>query len=309
MIDVSVIVVSYNTVNLTRAALASLYQQTPGLSMEVLVVDNASSDGSPEMVRAEFPKATLIASDENLGFARGNNLAGARATGEYLLLLNPDTVVLDHAVERLVQFARARPEAGIWGGRTLYGDKSLNPTSCWGHQTPWSVFCRAAGLSSIFPGSALFNSEAYGGWKRDMEREVDIVCGCFFLIRREMWEKLGGFDAAFFMYGEEADLCLRARRAGCRPRMTPNATIIHYGGASERVREDKLVRLLTAKALLVRKHWPGWLAGYGVAMLKCWSWSRGFGARLVDRRGNRRESCAAWRAAWRRRAEWAPGSA
>src|SRR5690606_35725860 len=126
------------------------------------------------------------------------------------------------------------------------------------------VFCVATGLSSLFRGSSLFNPEGYGGWKRDTVREVDIVSGCFFLIRRELWERLGGFDPAFFMYGEEADLCLRARKLGARPMVTPEATIVHYGGASERVRADKMVRLLQAKALLIRRHWGPVAARSGV---------------------------------------------
>jgi GT2 family glycosyltransferase len=306
---VSVIVVSYNTRELTREALRSLLEQTRREPTEVLVVDNASSDGSAEMIRAEFPGLTLMALDKNIGFAAANNLAAERAGGEYLLLLNPDTVVLDRAVERLLEFARSRPEAGIWGGRTLFADRTLNPTSCWARQTPWSLFCRASGLSTVFKGSGVFDSEGYGGWKRDSQREVDIVTGCFFLIRREMWTRLGGFDPAFFMYGEEADLCLRARKLGVRPMVTPDATIVHYGGASEKVREDKLVRLLRAKAMLIRRHWPAWQVGYGVLMLELWSFSRGLGARVLSFNKKYRESGAAWRGAWRRRAEWAQGGA
>jgi GT2 family glycosyltransferase len=302
---VSVIIVSYNTRELTREAVRSLLEQTPGLAIETLAVDNASSDGSAEMIRGEFPQVTLVGLEKNIGFAAANNLAAKQAVGEYLLLLNPDTVVLDRAVERLVEFARSKPDAGIWGGRTLFPDRTLNPTSCWSRQTPWSLFCRASGLSTIFKGSRLFDTEGYGGWRRDSERAVDVVTGCFFLIKRELWDRLGGFDPAFFMYGEEADLCLRARRLGVRPMITPTATIVHYGGASEKVREDKLVRLLKAKALLIRRHWPAWQVGYGVLMLECWAWSRGLAAKvLVNKR--HKESGAAWWGAWRRRAEWAP---
>lgn len=302
---VSVIIVSYNTRELTRQAIASLIEQTPDLPMEVLVVDNASTDGSAAMIREAFPGVALTALDENIGFAAANNLAAKSAVGEYLLLLNPDTIVLDRAVERLVEFARSTPEAGIWGGRTLNADRTLNPTSCWARQTPWSLFCRGTGLSTLFKGSKIFDSESYGGWARDTVRQVDIVTGCFFLIRRETWNGLGGFDPAFFMYGEEADLCLRAAKRGLRPVVTPEATIVHYGGASEKVREDKLVRLLKAKALLIRRHWPAWQAGYGVLMLECWSWSRGAAARVLAFSKKHRDAGAAWRGAWRRRAEWA----
>ena len=113
----------------------------------------------------------------------------------------------------------------------------------------WNLFCRAVGLTGLFPQSRLFNAEAYGGWKRDTEREVDIVTGCFFLIEHRFWDTLGGFDPLFFMYGEEADLCLRARPLGARPRITPDARIVHYGGASERVRAEQIIRVSLRQSL------------------------------------------------------------
>src|SRR5690606_2943956 len=117
---------------------------------------------------------------------------------------------------------------------------SLNPTSCWGRSTPWSEFCHAVGLSAAFRGSRLLNPEGLGSWRRDSVREVDIVTGCFLLLPRALWERLGGFHPDFFMYGEEADLCLRARRLGVRPIITPEATIVHYGGRSENKRIQKM---------------------------------------------------------------------
>ena len=192
----------------------------------------------------------------------------------WLLLLNPDTVVLDGALDKLMAFRRAHPEAGIWGGRTVFADGSLNPASCWRRQTLWSLFCRASGLAAVFRRSDLFNPEAYGGWPRDTVREVDIVTGCLFLIARETWDRLGGFDPVFVMYGEEADLCLRARQIGLRPVITPDAVIIHYGGASEKVRADKLVRLLRAKAELVKRHFAPGTRAPGLALLAAWPASR-----------------------------------
>ena len=149
-------------------------------------------------------------------------------------------MVLDGAIDRLLDFAKAQPEARIWGGRTFFGDMALNPTSCWRRMSLWNIFCRTTGLTRIFPKSGLFNSESFGGWDRSSERQVDIVSGCFFLMRRADWQAMGGFDDRFVMYGEEADLCLRAARTlGARPRVTPLARLIHYGGASEKVAADK----------------------------------------------------------------------
>lgn len=307
--DLSVLIVSYNTRELTLACLRSLYAETHGLGFEVIVADNASSDGSAPAIAAEFPTVRLIARQDNLGFARANNLAAEHATGEYLLLLNPDTVVLDGAVRKLVAFARSRPGAGIWGGRTLFADRSLNPTSCWARPTPWSMFCLGTGLASVFRRSRLFDPESLGPWARDTVREVDIVTGCFLLISAERWRELRGFDPVFFMYGEEADLCLRARELGCRPAISPEATIIHYGGASEHVRADKMARLLSAKATLIRRHWPPASRWFGLSMLWAWGATRAAATGCLATFAPRRFSPHAevWRTVWRRRSEWLPG--
>ena len=302
--DISVLIISYNTRDLTLACLESVFAQTRA-EMEVIVLDNDSSDGSAQAIADRFPQVRLIRSTENLGFAQGNNVAAQQATGRYLLLLNPDTLVLDGAIDKLVAFAKTRPDADIFGGRTLFPDGSLNPASCWRRATPWSVSCVALGFTSLFPRSSLFAPESYGGWRRDSVREVDIVSGCFFLIRRTAWDELGGFDPAFFMYGEEADLCLRARRMGYRCLICPDATIVHYGGASEKVRADKMIRLFTAKAELFRRHWrAGWVP-FGVAMLRVWALTRLAASRAIAMvRPTRDESYLIWRDIWTRRHEF-----
>lgn len=251
--DISIVVVSYNTREMTLACLRSIGEQTPCTPYELIVVDNGSSDGSADAIAAEFPDLQLIRLAENIGFARANNLAASRARGERLLLLNPDTVVIDHAIDHLVAFADSRPSAEIWGGRTLFGDRSLNPTSCWAQMTVWSLFCRAIGLTALFPRSELFNPEAYGDWQRDSIREVGIVTGCLLLIEKRLWDELEGFQSHYFMYGEEADLCLRARAEGASPVLTPDATIIHHGSASDT--GDKAVSVAAARMTLIREHW------------------------------------------------------
>lgn len=306
---VSVLVISYNTREMTLDCLRSLRDQTD-TPHEVIVVDNNSQDGSAEAIAAEFPEIDLVARPDNLGFAGGNNLAATRARGTYILLLNPDTVVLDHAIDRLVAFAERRPEAGIWGGRTVFADLSLNPDCCWQRMTLWNTFCRTSGLTAIFRGSTFFNAEAYGDWQRDSERAVDIVQGSFFLIRRAFWNELGGFDPKFFMYGEEADLCLRARTRGARPRMTPEATIIHYGGASDTVRSDKMVKLLAGKMGLINRHFPAWQKPLGRALYTAYPLSRMIATcTLGAATGNSgtRESAASWTEIWRRRRDWQKG--
>ncbi len=306
--ELAIIVVSYNTREMTLACLRSIFDQTETRA-RVIVVDNASSDGSAEAVSHAFPQAELIALNENIGFARANNLAAEGAREDLLLLINPDTVVLDGAIDKLVAFARTREAAGIWGGRTVFADGRLNPASCWSRVTPWSVSCRVLGLTRMMPCVTLFNPEGLGGWRRDTVRSVDIVSGCFFLIRREVWSRLDGFDASYFMYGEEADLCLRARAIGCRPVVTPEATIVHHGGASERYRSEKAVRLLAAKITLIRRHWPVWTRWYGVGAYATWAWARAMADSLRSTISRSETNRDGWRSVWSRRHEWRAGYA
>lgn len=310
MVELSILIVSYNTREMTLACLHSIYEQAISPDFEIILVDNASEDGSAAAVRETFPQVRLMEEAENHGFARANNLAARHAQGEYLLLLNPDTLVLDHALDKLMAFACEKPGAGIWGGRTLFADGSLNPTSCWRRPTLWNLFARVSGLALVFPGSAIFNSEAYGGWQRDSVRRVDIVTGCLFLIRREIWEQLRGFSPDFFMYGEEADLCLRARALNCVPMTTPEATIVHYGGASERVRAGKVIKLFTAKVELIKRYWPLWQQAAGIGLLATWALTRYAGYEIFTRLSptpQRREAADAWREVWQRRSAWLRG--
>lgn len=310
-LKLSIIIISYNTKQLTLECIKSVLDQTTDTSYELIVIDNNSPDQSAEAIQQQFPHINLIASKENLGFAKANNLAAEKASGEYILLLNPDTVVLDKAIDKLVHFAAVNPHAGIWGGRTLYGDKSLNPTSCWQKMTLWNVFCRTSGLTGIFPASEFFNSESYGKWKRDTVREVDIVTGCFLLITTELWNSLKGFDPAFFMYGEEADLCLRAEKLGAKPIVTPDATIIHYGGASEAIQSDKMVRLLKGKVSLIKRHWSPMTAPLGTLLFMLWPLTRSLALKIISKflpgKTGLKDRAQTWGEIWKRRKEWRSG--
>ncbi len=304
----TVIVVSYNTRDLTLAALRTLFATTYRTPIQVLVLDNASSDGSADAVAATFPQVTLIRSPENLGFARANNEVAAKTATEFLLLLNPDTECHKGAVDNLMAFAQDHPQAGIWGGRTVFPDGSLNIGSCWQRITPWSVFCLAVGLTAAFPRSDLFNTEAMGSWKRGTIREVDIVSGCFFLIRSDLWTRLGGFDLRYFMYGEEADLCLRARRLGSRPMITPDAEIMHLAGAASSNRAGQRVMVTKARVTLIRDHWPGWQVPLGIGLMWLWGALRFAAAQVLAPGGERgRARAAYWAEIWAKRSDWLRG--
>ena len=303
--ELSILIISFNTRDVLLDCLASLeHLRTREAQYEILVVDNASTDGSAEAVEERFPHVKLFRLAKNIGFAAANNLAATRAEGRYLLLLNPDTVVEEGAIERALTFA-GEHEPVIVGGRTFFGDGTLNRTSCHGWPTLWSVTCQGLGLSTLFRRSGLFNPEGLGRWKRDSVRSVPVVTGCFLLVRRDHWEMLGGFDEDFFMYGEETDLCMRAARAGIGRLICPEARLVHYGGASERVRADKMVRLFSAKAMLYRKHWGPVGAAYGVAMLRFWAWNRMVGHLLLGCVGRGPGRDSSWGEIWNRRSEFA----
>ena len=308
----SIIIVSYNTKDLTCACLASVYEQTTAINYEVIVLDNNSMDGSANAIETQFPQVKLIKSAENLGFAEGNNVCAKQAQGDYLLLLNPDTVILNKAIEKLAHFSLNHPSAGIWGGVTLFGDKSLNPTCCWKKMGVWSLVCCAVGLAKTFPNNPFFNPEPYGGWKRDAIKQVDIVSGCFFLIKQTLWQEMAGFDKRFFMYGEEADLCLRVAKLGYSPMITPDAEIIHYGGASETVASDKLIKLLRAKMQLIRNHWENpFYAKFGVFLLALWPFSRYCAFKLLSfihpTNNSTQEMKTTWEKVWQTRQQWLKG--
>lgn len=307
--EVSILIVSYNTRELTLAAIDAVVRETQ-VPHEIIVVDNNSSDGSADAIAAHPGRPRLIALQENIGFGRANNVAARSARAGHLLLLNPDTVALYHAIDCLLAFARKHPHAMIWGGRTIFADGSLNASSCWQRITLWNLFCRTSGLAALRRSSALFNPEAYGGWQRDTVREVDIVSGCFLMVKRTMWRELGGFDPTFYMYGEEADFCLRAQAKGARPLITPKATIIHYGGASERTRAGKMEKLLAAKMSLIARHVPRWQQPLARMLLKTWPLTRLLAMSIIARLSSSRlpaEDAATWREVWRCRGRWQVG--
>lgn len=304
--DLSVLIVSYNTRAKTLACLGSIRRETRGLEYEVRVLDNGSRDGSAEAIRAAFPEVRLEALDENLGFGRGVNRLARGARGEYLLLLNPDTEVRDGALQALLAVARERPEPAIHGGRTLRSDGSPDADCAWGRATLWSTFCNAVGLAGLFPRSAWLSPEAVGGRLGPGEREVDIVSGCFFLVPRALWNELGGFDPAFFVYGEEADFCLRARERGYRAWSTSRASVLHHGAASESSLAGKQVKLLEAKRRLMDLHWSPARARLGGRLLELHAGLRALGFSLLALARPARFGARArdWREVWSRRTEW-----
>lgn len=306
---VSVVVVSYRTPDLLVACLRSLLSTTADMSVEVVVVDNASGDATVGMLRSEFAGCgiDLVESPENLGFARAVNLGASRSNGDWVLLLNPDTVVHPGAIQALLGFALRHPEGGLYGGRTLTPDGSLDPSSCWGAPSLWSLTCFATGLSTFAKGNRFLDPESLGSWKRDSAREVGVVTGCLLLVPRALWDSLGGLDERFFMYGEDADLAMRARAAGKQPMITPDAVITHASGASSATRADKMSLVMQGKATLALTHWTGWRQAYARAALVAGVGLRAGLDRASSAVGRGSESDRPWVGVWRARSDWASG--
>ena len=305
-LDLTVIIVSYNTRQLTLKCLETLYENTVSTKFRTVVFDNDSRDGTVEAILRDFPQVEVVAHQENIGFARANNLAAASVRTDWILLLNPDTEVYEGAIDNLLEFSRNHPTAGITGGRTFFPDGSLNPLSCQGRITVWSSFCKATGLSMIFPSSALFNSEAYGGWRRDSVREVDIIVGCFLMVRRSLWVELEGFDLRYFMYGEDSDLSLRASKLGYRPAICPDAEIMHLVGASSKVKWRKQVMVAKSRTTLVHDHWNASLVPIGVSLIWAWAATRTVWAYLTStlRGGSGNDRLQYWTNIWQCRNDW-----
>jgi len=250
----SIILVNWNTREILRNCLQSIYTYTVGLPFEVFVVDNGSSDGSAQMVRENYPQVILIANSDNKGFAAANNQALALAKGDYVLLLNSDTYLIDNSLLKAVEFAERHPEAGMIGCRVLNADGALQPT-CFQYPSLLNLFLGAFYLPKLFPKSRFFGRERMTWWKRDDLREVEVITGCFLLVRAEVIRQIGFLDESFFMYGEETDWCYRACQAGWKLLFTPEARIVHLGGASSRQnRPEMMLQLRGSILLFIKKH-------------------------------------------------------
>lgn len=253
-VDVSIVIVNWNTRDILRDCLRTIYEQTRRVDFEVLVVDNASQDGSAQMVRSDYPRAVLLANETNVGYAAANNQGIRAARGRYVLVLNSDTLILDGAIDRMVEFADGHPRAGVLGCRVRNPDGTLQPT-CFMFPSVFNSFLAAFYLNKLFPRSRLFGREAMSWWDRSDVRAVQVVTGCFMLIRREALDEVGLMDERFFMYAEETDWCYRFGKAGWQVMFTPVAEIVHLGGQSTAQRsEEMLVQLRLSILRFVRKN-------------------------------------------------------
>jgi len=254
----SIVIVNYNVRYFLEQCLLSVRRATEKLDTEIFVVDNASSDGSVEMVQQKFPFVKLIASTTNVGFSKANNQAIEIATGEYIILLNPDTVVAEDTFEKCIAFMDTHKNAGALGVRMIDGKGNFLPESKRGLPTPAVAFYKTFGLSKLFPKSKTFGKYHLGFLNENETDEVDVLSGAFMFIRKSVLDKAGLLDEKFFMYGEDIDLSYRVIKAGYKNFYFPETTIIHYKGESTKKGSLNYVKVFyNAMLIFARKHFSG----------------------------------------------------
>lgn len=264
MLDLLVVIVNYNARDLLRDCLRSLFQSQGNFSFAVVVVDNASSDGSQAMVGEEFSQVQLVENQKNLGYSRGNNQGLKQKKAGYYLLLNPDTVLPPLALRGMLDFMEAHPQAGIAGPKLILADGSLDLACRRSFPTPQVSFYRMVGLSRLFPQSRRFARYNLTYLDPEAVSEVDSVVGAFMLIRKEVLEQIGYLDEDFFLYGEDLDLAYRAKTQGWKVFYNPQVVVRHYKRQSTRLNPHQAqYEFYRAMWLFYRKHYqkttPYWL--------------------------------------------------
>ena len=269
MIDLSVIIVNYNVRQFVLQTLHSVYQsQLDALSIEVIVIDNNSSDGSIEAIREYFPQTKVIANNNNPGFSKANNQGIEISKGEYVLLLNPDTVLEETTLAMSVARMKTESDIGALGVKMIDGTGTFLPESKRSFPTPWNSLTKLLGLSSLFSGSKMMGGYNLTYLNENKTHDIDVLCGAFMLMRRSALDKSGLLDEDFFMYGEDIDLSYRIKKAGYRILYYPETQIIHYKGESTKKSSVNYVKVFyNAMIIYVKKHYRGGIASLFVLML------------------------------------------
>ena len=270
MIDVSIIIVSWNTREFLLQCLQSIVETSKDCTYDITVVDNNSSDGSVEAVEKNFPAVKVIQTGANLGFAKANNIGIKESSGRYLCLVNSDVELLPDCVDKLVRYLDGEPRVGLAGPQVLYEDRSVQP-SVNRFPTLWHELCTALALDGLFPRSSLFNRRYWEYWANDEVRDVEVLAGCFWLARREALDTVGLLDEHFFFYGEDVDWCLRFHRAGWRVVFYPPAMAIHYFARSSSRDPGRFwVQGQMSRLVFWRKHYglPGYLTCLTILALR-----------------------------------------
>lgn len=254
--NLSIIIVNYNTKELTRQTLQSIYKYNHNLDFEVIVVDNNSTDDSVDMIKEEFQQVLLIRNQDNLGFSRANNIGIKKAKGKYILLLNSDTVIMEDTLEVMFNFMESNPNVGAAGCKVVLPDGSLDKACKRSFPTPQNALYNALKLDKLFPHNKKFGEYNLTYLDEDEIHEVDCLVGAFMMVRKEAIEEVGLLDENFFMYGEDIDWCYRIKKAGWKIVYYPKTKIIHYKGGSSKKKNPKLIyEFYRAMYLFFEKHY------------------------------------------------------
>lgn len=227
----SIVIVTWNGKRFALECLQSLFAQPLNFPAEIIVVDNASSDGTQEAIRTQFPDVRLIENDQNVGFARANNIGMAESHGQYVCLVNSDVVIPPNCLETMLAYLQANPDIGVLGPKMLSPDGTIG-YSVMGLPTVWNTLCCALGLHAAFPRCAFFDGLMLSGYPYNAVDDVEVLTGWFWMIPRAALQQVGGLDEQFFMYGEDIDWCHRFLKAGWRVVFFSGAEALHYGAAS-----------------------------------------------------------------------------
>ncbi len=232
MIDLSIIIVSFNTKEFVKKCIDAIYKSDFCKRYEIILVDNASSDGTAQYIRKRFPGVILVESDENLGFSKANNIGVKRSVGRFLLFLNPDTEVNKNTLSYMISFMENRKDVGASTCFVKLSSGRLDDGAHRGFPTPWSSFCYFSGLSRIFPKSKLFSGYTMGWLDLTKEHEVDSVVGAFMMARRKAGDEINWWDEDYFFYGEDIDFCFRLKEKGWKVYFVPKVSALHHKGIS-----------------------------------------------------------------------------
>lgn len=246
--NLSIIIVNFNTYLYLIHSLESIYNS--GLksdSFEIIVVDNASYDNSPLLIKRKYPHVRLIINKDNVGFARANNQAVKKARGEFILLLNPDTIIFKETIPTILDFMQYHNEVGVATCKVELSTGKIDDACHRGFPTPWNALCQFVGLASLVPQSTLFNGYHLGYKDMDKIHEIDSCAGAFMTIRKVAGDKIGWFDEDYFWYGEDIDFCYRLKEKGWKVVFDPETEIIHYKGISSGIKKHSKNRSLADK--------------------------------------------------------------
>lgn len=256
MTDLSIIIVSYNTADFLKECIWSIKKNTKNLNYEIIVVDNASSDNSLDMLKKNFPDVIVIKSRENFGFSKANNLGVKKSKGRYVLFLNPDTVVYKDSLLGMVKFMDEQKDTGAATCKLVIPGGRFDDAAHRGFPNPWNSFSYFSGFSKLFPKSRLFGGYNLGWMDLSKTHEIDACAGAFMVVRREAGEKIGWWDEDYFFYGEDLEFCFRLKEEGWKIYFVPSISVLHYKGVSGGIK--KISNRITTANLETKKRVTNW---------------------------------------------------